>query len=983
MQPTKAGSFGRFRLDTTNECLWQGAQAIPLRPKAFAVLKHLVDHRGRLVTKQQLLDAVWPATFVTDAVLKDSIRQLREALGDDPATPRFIETAHRRGYRFIGDLTEDIPHAAPVAAHQPAIPSSLPTTSKPVLLGRDAETEMMRACLGRASSGERQVVFVTGEPGIGKTTLVNAMLEQASSIDGLRIVRGQCLEQYGSGEAYLPVLDGFSRACRAAGGDRIVERLRQHAPAWLLEMPSVLPEPEREALRRQVGGSTRERMLREMADAIEAMSGDGPLVLVLEDLHWSDYSTLDLVAYLARRRDRARLLVVGTYRPVEVILGEHPLKGVKRELQAHGLCHELPLEYLTREAIAEYLETRFPRHQLPERLSRLLHRRTEGNPLFVVNLVQYLVAEGVIAEEQGEWQLRGGLAEIESGVPDNIRQLIERQIERLSPDERTVLEGASVVGMECSSAAIGAGLAAPTGWVEEHCEALVRRHQFLSPARLVELPDGTITPRYRFSHVLYLDVPYNLLPAMRRSQMHRRIGESGEAIYRDRVGEIANELAMHFEQGLDKPRAAKYLIQAAQNATNRSAHHEAETLARRGLRVLDALPATRERAQQELTLLMTLGVSLMAIKGFAAAEVETIYARALALCTQLDALHQAFMARWLLGLFHYFRGEMRPAHEIASRLLDLANELKAPTFTIEANRAIGVTSVDLGSFTDALTYLDRACQLYDAHGQRSRPTFSGQDPKVVCDCFAARALWCLGFPDRALDRIAAALSLARELSHAESLVIANHFAAHLHQLRGDVARVQEHAAAVIALAGDHGLELWVAFGYMHRGWAAVQSGRVDEGIAALRRGLATYEATGATLWRAYFLGLMAQALAAAKRGDEARLAVADALRLVHDTDEHCSVAELHRIQGEVLLEGGHDDASAARAETCFVTALSVARQQTARSWELRAATSLAGLYRRQGKRADARRLITDAYRAIDEGAGTADVRAAAALLNEI
>src|ERR1043166_2505126 len=246
------GTPPQFRLDTINECLWRGTQAISLRPKAFAVLSYLVEHRGRLVTKQQLLDAVWPSTFVTDAVLKDCVRQLRDALEDDPAAPRYIETAHRRGYRFIGEFAEDAPaESAPRStpadgAAAPALGAALPPAV--TVLGRDAESLRLRGWLERAVSGERQIVFITGEPGIGKTTLVNAMLEQAAAFEGVRIARGQCLEQYGAGEAYLPVLDGFSRLCRGPGGARVIELLRQHAPAWLLEMPSLLSDSDREAL---------------------------------------------------------------------------------------------------------------------------------------------------------------------------------------------------------------------------------------------------------------------------------------------------------------------------------------------------------------------------------------------------------------------------------------------------------------------------------------------------------------------------------------------------------------------------------------------------------------------------------------------------------------------------------------------------------------------------------------------------------------
>ena len=586
MPDSKQISLGPLRLDLVNECLWRGSASIALRPKAYAVLKHLMDRRGQLVTKQQLLEAVWPGTYVGDAVLKTTIRQLREALGDDAESPRYIQTAHRRGYRFVADVGDQGFTAAQAhapsgdeAAERASSSGASPQSAPHEILGRDSELSKLRALLHRALDGERQVVFVTGEAGIGKTTLVSALLDQATTIDRTRTARGQCLEQYGAGEAYLPVLEALSRLGRGPDSERVVACLRRFAPTWLLELPSLIgPQDSQSVANDHRGSVSRERMLREMAEAIEALAADSPLILALEDLHWSDYSTLDLIGYLARRRDPARLMMIGTYRPVEVILGDHPLKSAKRELQAHGLCHEIPLEYLSEGDVAAYLEVKLRGHRLEKRLARLIHKRTEGNPLFMVNLVEYLIDERAIVKDDGEWRLPHGLGAIESGIPDNVRQLIEKQIERLGAEERTVLEGASVVGMECSSAAIAAGLAQPTEWIEERCEALVR-HRFLSPARLVELPDGTITPRYKFSHVLYLEVPYHLLPPMRRSQIHARIGARGEAIYQSRVGEIAAEVAMHFEQGGDQRRAVKYLLMAAENARHRSAQHEAEGLA--------------------------------------------------------------------------------------------------------------------------------------------------------------------------------------------------------------------------------------------------------------------------------------------------------------------------------------------------------------------------------------------------------------------
>src|SRR5215471_11304826 len=853
MQPTIEIAFGRFRLDLTNECLWHGTRAISLRPKAFAVLKLLIENPGQLLTKQQVLDTVWPGTFVGDAVLKDNIRQLREALDDHAGSPMYIETAHRRGYRFIGKPSELTRgkhpiKATPVSTLSPKTPGSGSSATEIRVLGREAELAKMRNWLHVALAGDRQVVFVTGEAGIGKTTLVQAFLETADELPNIRIARGQCLEQYGAGEAYLPLLDGFSRLCRSPGGDQALNLLRNQAPTWLAQMPSLVPQPERANLQSQTIGATRERMLREMAEAIETLSSETPLLLVLEDLHWSDYSTLDLLSYLARRRDPARLMVIGTYRPVDVILADHPLKGVKRELQAHGLCREVALECLSEEVVGEYLNARFPGHQFPARLRQTVYQRTEGTPLFMVDLVEYLVDQKAIVLEQGRWRLCVDLSEVERGVPANVRELIQKQIERLSQDERTVLEAASVAGMECSSVAIAAGLENTVEWVEEHCEELVQRHQFLSPAWLVELPDGTITPRHRFIHVLYRDVPYRTMTPMRRSEIHQRIAERGVAIYGHRASEIAAELAMHFEESRDWRRAVQYLTQAAENTTRKSAHHEAADLAERGLVILKLLPESTERDQQEIALRIILILSRGAAKGFAWDGVESAYADGKDLFRLSKPSTQVFNWLYLLGLFRMFRANTRGALEIADQVLDLAEDLKDPRLIMEAHRARGSTLLEMGRCSEALEHVNRASHLYSVNQPFSQILISGRDCKVLSECSAGKALWALGFPDAALRRMQAGLEFARQLDHPQSLAYAARFVAQLHQLRGEPLLAREHTNEVIRIAEEYGLELWVAFGKIDLGWADAELGEARRGIEQMQRGLSAYEATRTKIW---------------------------------------------------------------------------------------------------------------------------------------
>ena len=961
MNTGKEIRFGRFRLDLINECLWHGARAVPLRPKAFAVLRLLVEHAGQLVTKQKVLDAVWLDTFVGDAVLKDNIRQLRDALKDDAASPSYIETAHRRGYRFIGKVSNMEPgEAQDSSLHDHISPltqsASLPPRVATALPGREAELSKMQSWLERALSGERQIVFLTGEAGIGKTSIVQAFLDRARNTQKILVVRGQCLEQYGAGEPYLPVLDGFSRICRGPGGAPIIDIFRQHAPSWLAQMSSLVPPAERVNLPSHSAGITREGMLREMTDTIETLTAHSPLLLILEDLHWSDYSTIDLLSYLARRRDPARLMVIGTYRPVDVILDSHPIKAVKRELQAHGLCHELPLEYLAEEAIAEYLNTKFPSHQLPSRFRQTIYRRTGGNPLFMVNLVEYFIDQKLLHEDQGTWKLSVDLSKIEQAIPSTLRELIEKKLERLSADERTVLESATVAGMECCSVAIAAGLDMPVEWVEQHCESLAHKHHFFSPSWLVQLPDGTVTPRYRFSHVLYLEVPYRLIPPTRRSQIHHRIGQRGVAIYGDRAIEIAAELAMHFEQSRDWPSALKYLLQAAENAINRFAHNEAADLARRGLEILKLLPNTPEGAQQEIKLRILLGVSLMSTRGFASSEVEEVYGPGRELFWLQGPSPELFHMLWSLNLYYQFRGNVQSSLEISQELLQLAEGLNEGALIMEAHRSLGATLVILGRFEEALEHLDQATGLYATQHNHRFSALIGRDCKVISECFAARALWALGDPDQAAARTAGALQLARELGSPQTLLVAEHFAAQLHQLNGEASLVYDRSKAALQLADEYGLELWSAYGMVELGWAEAELGNAQRGIEQMQRGIAAYEAAGAKLWSSYYLQLLADQLVKAGRVEEGQAIIAKALTYAEQSGETFSLSELYRIKGELIIKieekffaaqrgrnakhSRHKVSAIDQARSCFEQALSTARQQQAKSWELKAAASL-------------------------------------------
>jgi DNA-binding winged helix-turn-helix (wHTH) protein/predicted ATPase len=971
--------FDPFSLDLANECLWKGSHAIKLRPKAFAVLGYLLGHPGQLVTKEELLNAVWSGTFVGEAVLKVAIRQIRESLGDDPTSPRFIETAHRRGYRFIGSIAESGP--APAKAAEPRTNSAvsgsatyLPDALQRVV-GREESLSRMRGWIGKMLGGERQIVFVTGEAGIGKTSVVDTFARSLASDRNIRIGRGQCLEQYGTSEAYLPVLEAVGRLCREH--QQLVDVLRAHAPMWLLQMPALLSASDREVLSREVFGATRERMLREMGEALEAMTADIPLVLILEDLHWSDYSTLDLISYLARQRHPAQLMLIGTYRPVELIVSGHPLKAVKSELLARQQCEELPLEYLSENAVAKYLSIRYPDNRFPDQLVGLIHERTEGNPLFMVNVVDFLEAQRLVGRTRQSWELLVEIENVQLGVPESIRQMIEKQVEHLSASEQRTLETASVAGSDFSTLLVAAGLLEDRAAIEARCDELARQRQFIQDSGVQVLPNGSAVSRYGFIHALYQNVLYERISPFRRVQLHLRIGEQAEALYGEHASEIAAELAMHFERGANYDQAAKYLQHAADNDLRRFAYREAVALSRRGLELIEKLPETPDRARQELRLHITLGAPLIATEGYAAADVGSNYTRARELCRQLENTAEFSQALWGLWTFYLVKAELGTAREIAEEFLRVAADIPYSRLTNE------VTLIHLGEFELALEHFQKALLLYDPERNRNDSFRYSQNSGVASQCHASWALWCIGYPDQALDRIEKALTLARDLSEPHGLAHTLFFAAVIHQFRRDEPLAKIFAEAAYAISADHGLLLYQATTTVTRGWTLIELGRAEEAIELIRQGLVAYRATGTELLRPHFLVLLAEALKKANRIEEGLEVLEDSLAQAHANGDQYYLAEIYRLKGELLLLSSIGQHAAAGAERCLNQAIETARKQKAKSLELRAAMSLSRLYQSRKQKKKAREVLAPVYGGFTEGFETKDLREAKVLLEEL
>lgn len=972
MPPDQTLHFGPYRLAGAHGPLWRGAQVVPLPPKALAVLWQLASQAGQVVTKDALLEAGWAGMVVSEAALTTCLRTLRQALGEDAQQPRYIATVHRLGYRFV----------APVAAGGPVTPAGPPPVAPapaPLLVGRAAELAHLHAGFAQARQGGRQLIFVTGEAGIGKTTLVDAFLTEVAAAQTAWIGRGQCIESYGAGEAYLPVLEALARLGRGPGGVRLVACLRQYAPTWLAQLPALVDEAARVPLERQGLGVTAQRMLRELAEALEALTAVQPLLVVLEDLHWSDASTVEALALLARRREAARVMVIGTYRPVELILRPHPLKAVKPELALHGHCREVPLGPLSVAEVQAYLAQRGLAADTTADLAAWVQRRTEGHPLFMVHVVDELAHQGGLPDPEAAAPARR-LVAAEAEIPAGLEPLIELQLGQLGAEAQQVLEVASVVGVEFAEASVAAALALPLETIAACCEGLVRQGQFLEDRGLAEWPDGTVSGRYGFRHALYQEILYGRLGSARRLRGHRAIGVRLEAGYGAQAAEIAAALAVHFERGQDHSRAVRYRQQAAQRAMQRSAHLEAIRHCTTGIELLKTLPATPEHTQQALTLYIVLGAALLMTKGQAAPEVEHAYTQARTLCQQVGEPPE--LVPILLGLWRVYlvRPQLHTARELGDTLLRLAQRAHDPALAVLAHDALGSVWLCLGALPAARQHLEEGIARYTPDQRRAPVFHMGGDPGVGCQAHAAVTLWLMGYPAQALARLHEALALAHELSHPFSLAWVRGMAAWVSQLRRDVLAVYEQAEACVALSTEQGFPLWAAWGTSLRGWAMALQGQGEEGLAQVRQGLAAWQATGAALQAPYVYTMLADVCNHLGYLDDSLQALAEAHTLVEQQEERWWEAEVSRLQGVLLLR--QTGTPQEEAETWLWRALEVAHRQEAKSLELRAAVSLSRLWQ-QGKWAEAQALLAPIYAWFTEGFDTADLQEAEALLEEL
>ena len=891
--------------------------------------------------------------------------------------------------RMLAKNPERRPSARDVEQHLIAMQRSdslvdhaaLTASARRTTVGRETQRVQLRRAYAAVREGRGGIVAVTGEPGIGKTSLIEDFLnEVASSSAPPTLARGRCSERLAGAEAYLPVLEALDSLLHRRAGPSVDETMKTSAPTWYLEVAKrTLEQVSLAQLREHAPLASQERMKRELSSLLEELSRVQPVVLFIDDLHWADVSTIDILNYLAVRLSDMRVLVLASYRPSDMALSQHPFLGVRRDLQARGLFEEIPLPFLEIDDVERYLALQFPSHRFPSDFASVIHSKTEGSPLFMADLVRYLRDTGGIAEENGRWVLSSSLGDVPRGLPESVRSMIERKIEQVDEHDRRLLLTASVQGHQFDSVIVAEAADLDPGEVEDRLERLERVHVFVKRGHEHEFPDRTLTLHYQFVHVLYQNMLYASLQPTRRKAYSARVAEALLRHHGDQSSTIAGQLAVLLEGARDFAASARFFVTAARHSVGLFAFREAVSLSDRGLSALRALPDSPARKQQELELQMLKGRALRSTSGWATPEVEEVFARARQLCQELDEPPELFPVLCSLAHFHMIRGNLRECRDRADALIVQAEHAGNPAFLMAAHHLAGVSREFIGEMVQSSVHLERARELHNPAEHSAYTAMYGFDPGMLARAMTSRPLWALGFPDRADRRARETLDLARSQRQPTTLAFALVVMQGIHLYRGNATDALAVGDELTALCGEYGLRQEAEWSRAFQGSAMASSGRLEEGIDLLKDTLAVQQSINAGLVRPTFLALLGEALWRAGRIGEGLEAVAEGLSHAERTFQSGYVAELHRVQGQLFVLAGNQ----AAAEDAFRAALEYARGQQAKSFELRAAEALAHLLQASGRDAEAGATLAPIYESFSEGHSTADLRNARTTLSRI
>ncbi len=857
--------FGTFRLDFERGALLRDGEPVALRRKTFWVLWYLAARPAQLISKDELLDAVWRSTSVSENVLSVCVSELRAALGDRGRRSSFIETAHGRGYRFVAPVSVELRRVVDLIGREPALGA----------LERSVE-----AC----ERGERQSVFVEGEAGVGKTALVQALIDGLSAgPTTARSVCGQCVEHFGGEEPYLPVLDALGRLSREEGAE-FQELLTRWAPSWQQEFPRLRGNGSHPP------ATSRKARLSELVGLIDELARERPLIVWLEDLHWCDPSTAELISTLIRRSARARLVVVGTLRTLPA---DHHLVSVIRENVGRDGCSRISLENFCQADLRKYLDQRFPGLSVGSDIVEAVYESTAGNPLNVGRVLGELVDIGAIVQQGVEWNLVGDVEKVREVGRATFREATQNALDRLDEDDTEILHAASVCGESFDPEGIAAALAIDADDAEESLRKLVGVTNLVEASAAREWGAG---PIFAFPHALYRDTVYALVPPKRRRLLHKNFalhlaGRGGRS--------ASGEIALHFERAGDIARGIDYRCAAGNEALERFAYAEAETHLRQGIALIDT---KRELAQPqvEIELWSKLGSALLNTKGFAAADVRECFDRALELTDAIEPGPAAFAALDGLHTFYTMREDLKTGVRLAEQMMQIAECSGDPSLRLEALHCWGCVQLRLGNFSVAIEALDEVMVVATEENAELGLRTCGHDPRSCSGCHLALAYWFRGQPERAVSVAREALEHARRIGHNYSIASAACMAAWVHSLRFEFEEARLLADECLSIATAEDFLYLIGVGQMQRGWARIGLGDRDGGLPDLELGMQICSAIAGEHGGVQTLLLAAAAYAIAGRYEAGLLAIDRAEKSLARNGDNFLASDIPWMRGELL-----------------------------------------------------------------------------------
>lgn len=851
--------------------------------------------------------------------------------------------------------------------HASTVPS--PPKAFRRIAGRRKELAELNAALQGAAHGQSMMLCISGEAGQGKTTLIDEFLQDVSSRSKALVAVGRCSERLAGAGAYLPVLEMLEGLMAGVDRESTAAVIKSIAPTWYRQLVSTAdatsPSP------------SQERLKREFLVLLQELSVRQPLLVFLDDVHWADVSTTDLLLYIGRQMDQLRLLLLTTFRSAELYSSNHPFLQLHREMQMRQFSREIQLEFFSAAEIREYLDLHFPGHSFPDELAQQLAQRTEGNPLFVADLLRYMQEQEAIVVRDGCWNLTGPLTSLLKGMPNTVRSMVQRTMEQLGEEERRLLAAASVQGNDFESAVLADAIALDAVELEDKLEKLERKSGILRLIDEHELPDRTLTLRYRFVHVLYRDHLYESVRPARRMLLSKAIGKALQHFYGVQSGRIAAQLATLFDVAREFESSAAYYQTAAQNALRLFAGTEAQALAQRGLVAAQAIAGAPERRRLELALHASLALALRNQKTHASSEALESHRRVEELSQECGDEMGTFFAQ--VGMFWSALStcDFAGAQERANECLRIAERM-GDAVLMQARFLIGYSSFLLAEHVKADRNLRDSIALYNPARDAALVETFGLDIRANGLAFLAMNCWYRGLPSEAQSLMREAVELARAAQHPVplSVVLVSH--AMLCELLDDPREMMTAAQEVIEVANKHGLQTNTLFwGKFANGWSMTRLGKPDAGWALIREAIVEAE----TIHMGLALPLLSFGLASAllEHGltEEAAAAIEQCLAQAEGCGPCDKLSEMYRVKGEILLRSG----AAEEGEEHLVKALNTARQFGQRSMELRAAMSLGNLYHQRGQTEAARSLVSDVYSAFTEGFETRDLQRAKALMD--